>query len=177
MRALRLDFARSRASGRVGAVLLAAGLLAAIGASAQFAALTRETEAWEARAADLKSMSERSMKRVGAGAGDATALGGEVRSANAILAQMSVPWNALFRELEGAGGPNVSLLSVHPDIAGRQVRIAGEARNMQAALDYVAKLEETGTLRRVVLTGHETKQSGTQSPVGFSLAAEWGHAS
>jgi len=177
MRTLRLEFLDNRKRGRAGAALLAAGVLAAIVASYQLFEFTRETEAWEARVADLRRMGERRMKRVDTGGGDARALAVEVRGANAILGQMSLPWNELFRDLEAAGGQGVALLSMQPDAAGRQVRISGEAKNMQAALDYVAKLERSGTLRHVVLTGHDTKQSGAARPVAFSLTAEWAIAS
>jgi len=53
---------------------------------------------------------------------------------------MNVPWDSLFRELEGAADESVALLAIQPDPASRQVRIAGEARRLDAVLNYIERL-------------------------------------
>ena len=55
--------------------------------------------------------------------------------------------------------------------AGRSVRISGESRNYEAALDYVAALGREGKLRGVHLATHETRPDDPRRVVSFAVAA------
>ncbi len=173
MRRLTLDFAERTALNKTGLALLAAGAIAAAACADQWLDLREQVALSEARVADLKRLAQRKMNRVDERGPDAKELNAEAQRANAILRQMTVPWNELFRSLETASGESVALLSIQPDAAGQQLRIAGEAKNVAALFAYMTQLERNATLVRVILTGHEIKANGSQRPIRFSLTAEW----
>jgi Tfp pilus assembly protein PilN len=97
----------------------------------------------------------------------------EVVRANAVLANLAVPWDALFGELESASNANVALLSIQPEAGGRKVQLAGEARRFEDLLAYVARLEATPGFAHVFLTEHEMRNSGGQRAVSFTIGADW----
>jgi len=173
MRPLTLDFRETPAHNRTGLALLAAGVFAAAACGYQWLDLRDEVAASEARVADLKRLAQRKMTRVDERGPESKELTAEAQRANAILRQMTVPWNELFRELETASGESVALLSIQPDAAGQQLRIAGEARDVAALFAYMTQLEHNAMLVRVTLTGHEIKLNAAQRPVRFSLTAAW----
>jgi Tfp pilus assembly protein PilN len=106
-------------------------------------------------------------------AGDQKLLAQEVGRANAVLASLTLPWDAMFGELESAANANVGLLAIQPDASGRQVRLAGEARNFEELLAYVARLESTAGFANVLLATHELKPGGAERSVAFTLTADW----
>ncbi len=172
-RALKLDFLpRRRGAGRTGIALLAAGVAAVAGVGLEFRALRVQTEALEAHVADARG-ARREVRPIALNAADAKALSREIRDANEVLAQLNTPWDALFAELEAAADNGVALLSIQPDVASGQVRIAGEAQSYDAALAYVARLEATARFADVFLTSHEVRAGARQRPLAFALVAGW----
>jgi Tfp pilus assembly protein PilN len=174
MRALHLDFLRPvPARPWWGFALLAAGALAAAAALWRYQQVRAEVDELEAAVAQLERFARRDSPRLRAAAGDPKALVQEIRAANAVIERLAVPWDALFRELEGAAADGVALLSIQPDPAGGQVRIAGEAKRYPDVLAYVARLEAREHLANVFLAGHEVRTGAPQRPVAFSLVADW----
>jgi hypothetical protein len=174
MRALHLDFLRPiPARPWWGVAILAAGAIAVAAVGARYQRLHAEVGELEASVAQLTRFARRDAPRLSAAAADPKQLAQEIRSANAVIERLAVPWDALFRELEGAAADGVALLSIQPDPASGQVRIAGEAKRYPDVLAYVARLEAREQLANVFLVGHETKQGAPQRPVAFSLVAEW----
>ena len=123
-----------------------------------------------------------------------TAQHAQVKQANMVLEELSYPWPALFTLLESVSGPDVALLAIRPDAAKGRLRIAGEARHLAAALDYVRKLGASGAMHDVVLEEHEVVEpaipklqdqsqqessppepvnSARPKPVHFTLSARW----
>ena len=173
-RAVRLDFVSARPPSAVlGILLLAAGLGGAAWMGMGYRGVAAETEALESRIADLRRMGRREMPPIRTTAVDPKVLGQEIRQANAVLAQLNLPWDALFRELESASVEGITLLAIQPEVGASQVRISGEARTYETALAYVAKLEESERFANVLLTAHEVRTNAPQRPVVFSLVAEW----
>ena len=171
MRRMHLDFVQPHARRTwVGVLLLAVGAAAAYALLAQHYAQLRETAALEEQIADARRAVRREMPPLRVGGG--RALAQEVRAANAVIAHINVPWDALFRELEAATEADVALLAIQPDPVNGQVRIAGEARKLDAVLGYMAKLEARESLANVVLLSHELKDVPSR-PVAFTLAADW----
>jgi Tfp pilus assembly protein PilN len=173
-RRLHLDFARPRPP-RVwlGASLAVAGALAAAATLVQYHALAGEAARLEARIADAQRMARRDLPRLRQVGLDPRALAEEVRAANAVLAQLTIPWGALFREIEAAGSEDIALLSIQPDARARALRIAGEGRRFEDVLAYVARLESRPALADVFLASHELRDGGADRPVAFALAARW----
>lgn len=160
--------------------LRAAGIVLLVAAAASTAAIAEwhrriaaDTSALEARKSDLARAVRRAPAAFAsdraAGAGRAQ----EMRAAHRVIGQMTVPWDALFQQLEAATDRDIALLGVHPDANARQVLISGEAKNLRAILEYTRRLERTGVLRSVVVLGHASKPEGAGRAVRFSLSAAW----
>jgi hypothetical protein len=101
------------------------------------------------------------------------ALREQVIQANAVLGELGRPWPALFLMLERLAQPEIALLAIRPDALNGRLRIAGEARTMTDALNYVRKLASSGRMIDVVLEEHEVVASDQQRPVRFALSARW----
>jgi hypothetical protein len=174
MRALHLDFLHPAGPRvRIGAALLALGIAAAALAGWRYFVLAGDVARLEARVADLNSLARRTFPQLRAPAGDARLLAQEVGRANAVLASLTLPWDAMFAELEGAASKDVALLGIQPDGTGRQVRLAGEARRYEDLLAYVARLEATAGFANVFLAAHEVRTDAPGQPVAFTLTADW----
>ena len=174
MRPIRMDFSRdSDAPSAAGAMLLRLGLAAVVVSAACYVAVSGEVDRLEARASETNGKARKMPARLAEAPGDARETQQEIRNANQVVQQMTLPWDRLFKELEAAASKDVALLTVQPDVGNRQVRISGEARNFKSMLDYARRLEQTEMLRDVVLLGHEMRPQDPQRPVTFSLTAGW----
>lgn len=171
---LNIDFSGRRASpGLLGIALACAGVIATAWVIDTYLSESQQIDLWESKLHEIKKMSRRTPSTIAEPLRDSRELQQEVRIANTVLRQIAVPWDTLFREIEKSGGESVALLSVQPDVQNRAVRITGEAKNLQAMLDYIRRLEATRSLSDIVLTGHEIKAQDAQRPVNFSLVAVW----
>jgi hypothetical protein len=97
----------------------------------------------------------------------------ELIRANHVVQTLALPWDMLFRTVEGTVGVPVALLALQPDPQRRTVKISGEAKDYAAVLTYLARLDETGTLHNVHLLSHQRKQDDPQHPLVFTVAASW----
>lgn len=104
---------------------------------------------------------------------DATALQLEIRQANEVLQQLALPWDRLFKAVESNSEQEIALLSIQPDVGKRNVRIGGEAKNFDALLAYITRLEQSEILSQVYLTSHEVRIQDAEKPVRFALVANW----
>ncbi len=174
MRPLRLDFLHPiPRHTRLGPVLLLAGAVVAGVVGWRFVVLDNEAQRLESRLAETQRMARRGLPAVRSPAGDPKLIAQELGQANAILASLTVPWDAMFRSLESAAGDHVGLLGIQPDGSGRQVRIAGEARRFEDLIVYLKRLKATSGFSNVFLAGHELKGTGNARTVAFTLTAEW----
>jgi hypothetical protein len=94
------------------------------------------------------------------------------------VAATATPWQQLFAMLEAMPQDDVALLGLTPDARKGQVRIAAEARNLEAMLQYHQRLEASDELSDVSLLNHEVLAAQAEHPVRFTLTATWeiGHA-
>ncbi|HFL2187003.1 TPA: pilus assembly protein [Pseudomonas putida] len=95
-----------------------------------------------------------------------------------VSQQLQRPWQQLFAMLEALPQDDVALLGLTPDARKGQVRIAAEARNLEAMLQYHQRLEASDELSDVSLLNHEVLAAQPEHPVRFTLTATWetGHA-
>ncbi|MCX2888374.1 MULTISPECIES: pilus assembly protein [Pseudomonas] len=95
-----------------------------------------------------------------------------------VSQQLQRPWQQLFAMLEAMPQEDVALLGLTPDARKGQVRIAAEARNLEAMLQYHQRLEASAELSDVSLLNHEVLAAQPEHPVRFTLTATWetGHA-
>jgi Tfp pilus assembly protein PilN len=169
MRPLSLDYVR-RPTSWPAWLLLAAAVAVAGGMGRSYFSVKEQLDALAARdGAALRAP----MKLVDRKAAYPAGLEEGLAYANGVVQNLALPWDMLFRTVEGTGNVPVALLAVQPDPQKRVVKISGEARDYAAVLTYVARLDESGTLRNVHLLSHQRKQDDPQHPLVFTVAASW----
>ena len=170
MRALTLNFIRTpRSRPWLGMVLLIVGALA-LGQVVNYErALVDQIELANARLDVLTKGSQvKPTQPV-----NAEEQAAEIRRANEILQQLAMPWRALFHAVEEASDKEIALLSIQPDAGKRVLRLAGEAKNFDALVAFIARLERSPILSQVYLSSHELRLQDPQQPVRFALVANW----
>ena len=173
MRALDLDFRRvDRYAKWAGIALLAVGLAGAIAAGVRYGQLTDEL----ARAEEGVRQSGNSARRQLAArhpGDDVQPVAMEMKRASEVAFALKVPWNDLFASVEAANTPDVALLSIESDTGKRQVKISGEAKDLEAMLNYLRFLGAQPKLANAYLQSHQIQQQDPQHPVRFVLGADW----
>jgi Tfp pilus assembly protein PilN len=169
-----LDFIRPRArAARLAPLLLLVGASAALYVAEEHRQTTAEVRTGEDRLDELQRMSRRTMPAIEGRQTDTPEMREQVKRANAVLAQMNVPWGDLFGAVESAQNESVAVLSVQPDAREQVIALGGVARNLDAVLGYMARLERTQRLVDVVLASHEVRLKEPGQPVEFALTARW----
>ncbi|MCL4472161.1 MAG: PilN domain-containing protein [Gammaproteobacteria bacterium] len=173
---LALDFKRDSSFRKsIGAWLLLGGVCAGIAAAMTFVVENKELLQVKQQTAELRKAPAASPAEQ-ENTMDRTQLAEEIKRANDIMRQLNLPWNGLFLAMESAASDRVALLSIQPDVRKRTIRISGEAKNLEAMLDYLARLRGQEILSQVVLSSHEIKEQDPDKPVRFSLSAKWATA-
>ncbi len=95
----------------------------------------------------------------------------QVKSAETIVRQLTLPWATLIEVLEGATTKDVAVLQVQPEAQQRVLRITAEARHHKAMLQYLQKLGASRTLEEVHLLNHQVQTDDPQKPLQFSVQA------
>lgn len=173
MHALSLDFRRrNRSASWVGIALLLPALAGIVVSGGQYLQLADQLAAEQA---SLRDAAAATRKRPGlaASSSEPQALAAELKHANEILLQLTLPWGELFASAESAGTPDVALLGIESETDKRRVKIAGEAKNLESILDYLRYLESRPVLVDVFLQSHELQKQDAQQPVRFVVSAQW----
>lgn len=168
--ALHLDYQRSNKPFPVAGVILL--LLAAVTLSLtvqHYYRLTMQLSDWQIRLGKFERQTQIKPKRR-----DVPEMMQEIRHANEILRQISLPWEKLFQAVESSVSEGVTLLGMEPDIEKHIVRISCEARNIPAMLDYIRQLEAQHEFSSIYLQSHQIQERDPERPVRFSLVAAWG---
>jgi hypothetical protein len=98
---------------------------------------------------------------------------GEIAMANAVIGQLALPWERLFRAIEGATVPRVALLGIAPDARAGTVEIVAEATDAEAMFDYLNRLKQQPQLREVYLLTHQHDARNGARPLRFTLTTSW----
>lgn len=155
-----------------GLALLALALLASVLVAVYYRGVTEEivnleSTTGKARAAGRQMTgSEREMKEMAL----------EIKHANDVLGQITLPWDKLFQAVEWSSGKDIALLTIEPDAEKREVKITGEAKSIGALLNYVKQLAAQDIFSSVYLQRHQVQQRAPLKPVRFALVAEWSAA-
>lgn len=175
MHALRLDYQRgNKPVPWPGLGILLAALAALVLLGGYYQMLSQQIAFWERRADHFERLSSHRVlasRPLTEQAVRAQML--EVKQANQVVRQLNLPWNELFNAVETSGGKNIALLSMEPDMQKGTVKISGEAKDIEALLDYVRKLSARTVFDSVLLQNHQIQQSDPQKPLHFSLLAHW----
>lgn len=168
MTLLRLDYQdRMRPFPWAGVALLALGLAISALAGIYYQGLAGKAAYWEARGGQVKNAEN----GLSDGVTSSTAL--EIKHANEVLNKIDLPWDKLFQAVESSSGKDVALLAMEPDAEKRQMRISGEARNIEEVLDYIGRLSGQKVFSSVYLHSHQVRMQDPEKPVRFSLVAAW----
>ncbi|MGZ8983678.1 MAG: PilN domain-containing protein [Methylotenera sp.] len=100
-------------------------------------------------------------------------LGMEVKNANQVLLQLSLPWDQLFQAVESANSDNVALLGIGPDSKRGLIKVSGEAKDFDALLGYIRTLQASDFFTGVYLQHHQVQEQNPDKPIRFILDASW----
>lgn len=171
-RMMTLDFRREMSRWKnSGPWLLTVGLCAAIAVGLAFVEANRQLLQFKR---DANRMLQSAAPPTAAQSdSDRAQLASEISHAAEIIRQLSLAWDPLFLAVQPAAKEQVALLSIQPDTAKQLVRITGEARDMDAMLEYITRLRRQQELAQVILNSHEIKEQNPDKPVYFSMSAQW----
>lgn len=175
MRALTLDYARpARAPLWLGVLVLAAGVVMAGWAAAQYWKVSEEVAIVEQGVRTLERRAAKAPRQLPRERRDSRESQRALAQARAVWERLERPWPQLFRAIESAGHTHVALLRIEPDGAKGLVRITAEASALGDMLEYVRGLERTGVVTQVHVMDHEVQQRLPGHPVRFAVSASWG---
>ncbi len=170
MTELQLDYQnRSKPVPWGGILLLIVALGVLLLTSNYYINLKEQSERFESKAQKI----ERAAKKQYPGVRSGESMAKEVKRANEVLRQLSLPWGGLFQTIESASTKNVALLGLEPDSEKHQVKISGEAKNIESMLEYIKKLENHDVFGTVYLQSHHVQLQDPEKPVRFVLQAMW----
>ncbi|OGA23612.1 MAG: hypothetical protein A3H34_01195 [Betaproteobacteria bacterium RIFCSPLOWO2_02_FULL_67_19] len=93
----------------------------------------------------------------------------QVKNAEAVVRQLSLPWALLVYALEQAATRDVAILQLQPDAQQRLLRITAEARDKEAMLEYLRRLMAAKAFFNVHLVNHQVQIQDPQRPIQFSV--------
>lgn len=170
MRHLSLDYARADRPHPLGYGLLIVASVAVAALISYHATLTEDIAQARAALQKLEAPRRQSTREVQRQDKEI-----ELRLQNAqmVLSQLGVPWDQLFRAFESVAEDDVGLLGISPDAAKKEIKLAAEAKNMEAMLAYHRKLAENPAFTDVSLATHNVAEQDPQQPVRFTVTATW----
>jgi multidrug resistance efflux pump len=162
--ALQLDFVAPRRRGRAaGLAVLAAALVLA-------GAMLFKYDETRQRLRDLDAVQALLAAPRAAPRAHAEA---EMKSAQAAVRQLTLPWAQLIDSLERAATKEVALLNIQPDAQNRVLRVTAEARRQELMLEYLRRLSATGAFAEVHLVSHQVREDDPARPVQFAVQASF----
>jgi hypothetical protein len=95
------------------------------------------------------------------------------KQSQAILRELTVPWQDLLSIVENNPEPNVALIGIDQQPAQGQIRIVAEAKDADAMIAYLKYLQSSVLLREAVLNAHLVESNVPGTPIRFQIAAAW----
>jgi Tfp pilus assembly protein PilN len=174
MRAIKIDFVDGAKPLRaLGFFLLVIALAIAGYAIHRYLEVEAELTAWEAKWRSLQKVEHKRTESGPIQKAELERLQTELKTATRIAERLSLPWDALFRDIESSVDEQVTLLSIEPDTEKREVRILAEAKTFNAMLDYVRRVQAISLFKNAHVTNHQIQQQDPQRPVRFVVNAQW----
>jgi len=97
----------------------------------------------------------------------------QMKSAQATVRQLALPWAELIDSLERSAMREVSVLHVQPDAQQRVIRVTAEARGEPQMLEYLRRVGAAGGFSEVHLVSHQVREDDPLRPLQFSLQASF----
>lgn len=88
-----------------------------------------------------------------------------------IAQEQEFPWESIFQGLEQAAGEDIGLLELVPDKLTRVVILRGVARNHEALIDYLERLERQPAWMQVHLTRQKNEARDGLQTLSFEIKA------
>ena len=171
MRSLELDFVQPAGRSRPGRLpLLAAAAVAVAIVVSWYTQLQDETQVLQSQ---LSRLEQRARHQTPAVTQIDKSVEQEVRRANDVIEQIALPWDRLFRAVEGAAVARVMLLGIAPDAKSGTVQISAETADAEAMFEYVKRLEQQPELANVYLLQHQFERQNATRPLQFLVTASW----
>jgi hypothetical protein len=168
---LQLDFqSRAKPLPWAGVALLALAALVLTLCGVYYSDTLDQTAYWEAKSGLVDKDSRR---QANATLRETKDLALEIRHANEVLNQLTLPWDSLFQAVEWSAGKDVALLGIEPDAERREVKISGEGKNIGAVLEYIRHLSAQEAFSGVYLQSHQVQEREREKPVRFALVVTW----
>jgi hypothetical protein len=98
----------------------------------------------------------------------------EVKQAETVVRQLTLPWSDIIRAIEGASMPDVGVLNMQPDAQQRLLKLTAEAKTREAMLEYVRRIAQTKGLSNVYIVSHQVRTEEPSRPIQFSVQASLG---
>jgi hypothetical protein len=95
----------------------------------------------------------------------------QLRNAQAVVLQLTLPWALLIHTLEEAAMPDIAVLQLQPEAQQRLLRLTAEARDRETMFEYVRRLAAAKAFSGVHLLGDQVQADDPQRPVQFSVQA------
>lgn len=171
MRALHFNFAPGRGRPYLRYFFLATSLVLATYVGWLYMAASKAQRSEDARLAQLgvaptsNANLPADARTVGGGNGD------DIVYERSVVDRLSVPWDALFKEIEMSVDSSVVLLSVESNSARGTVSFIAEARSLTAMIDYARRLRAGTMLQEVQIQSHKLLAQDALRPVRFVINA------
>lgn len=162
-----LDFRASQASGsRLGKVLAGIGALAMLVCGLAFVLLAKSQFDLDDKVQKQKSELRRQQ--------DAGLAAAAVDPDGEIAKRLTRPWQSLLLAIESVSDARIALLEIRPDPSRHQLRLSGEAGNLEEALEYLRRLQKLPELSRPHLVSYSIIQNpGGPAALRFIIQADW----
>lgn len=171
MPAMDIDFVRPRRGpGPLAWLLLASGLLVAGLAALDWRSAQLDRQSAQEQAERQTRQAQRARP---ARAAAPTVAPDTLKAGQLIEVALNRPWGRWLSELESLSAAPVALIGLEAQPVGRGLRLTGEARHMQDALDYVARLRALPSARSALLVSHEIRRDGAVEVLRFAVDMEW----
>lgn len=95
----------------------------------------------------------------------------EIKSTEATVRQLALPWGPIIEAVETASNPEIAILQMQPDAQQRLLRLTAEARTREAMFDYLRRLSATPALAEVHVASHQVQSDDPQRPIQFTAQA------
>ncbi|PKO25953.1 MAG: hypothetical protein CVU35_01515 [Betaproteobacteria bacterium HGW-Betaproteobacteria-8] len=96
----------------------------------------------------------------------------EIAAVRNVMAELSMPWEPLFRALETLNIPDIKLVAVEPNPRQHKLRLTAEASDTGTMLLYVERMSRQPIFKDVLLLMHEQTTNGMM-PIRFVVEAAW----
>jgi hypothetical protein len=98
----------------------------------------------------------------------------ELKQAETVVRQLTLPWSDIVRAIEAASMREVGVLNMQPDAQQRVLKLTAEAKTREAMLEYVRRIAQTKGLANVYIVNHQVQTDNPSRPIQFSVQASLG---